>query len=288
MTLRASAKVKHSLCRLSRRFCADCNVAIILLAILQIEKECVKGLQKLQKYATILHMTHELTYRDHESAPGRLQRVASGIGNFILKKTSGVRTAVAGAISPELASEARLASFDVATGLPNRRAMQRRFEELSEDGVPFGTIMIDIDKFKLVNTLVGHEYADDLFKKFADRLNDSTRESDILAIGYRTGGDEFIIIAPLQPNLPDDEHPDLPSDKNVKPLDRLNALMARLQSSFCNGVDLESPDGRLITLTATMAGVVIEPSDPDSGSLIDYLNGLSQEVTSKKEKKSAV
>ncbi len=233
-------------------------------------------------------MTHESERRDHDTGLGRLHRVASGVGNFVLNRTSGVRNVVASTISPELASEARLASYDVATGLPNRRAMQRRFEELSKAGAPFGTIMIDIDKFKLVNTLVGHEYADILFKEFADRLNESTRESDILAVGYRTGGDEFIIIAPLQPNLPDKEHTDMSQNEDLKPQDRLNALMARLQSDFCDGVELESPDERMITLTATMAGVVIDPSAPDSGSLIDYLNGLSQEVTSKKEEKSSV
>ncbi|MES9832628.1 MAG: diguanylate cyclase [Candidatus Thiodiazotropha sp. DIVDIV] len=58
----------------------------------------------------------------------------------------------------------------------------------------FGLIMFDLDNFKQVNDLYGHDMGDKVLKNTVDTLTGRIRKSDILA---RWGGEEFMIIAPL-------------------------------------------------------------------------------------------
>ncbi len=79
------------------------------------------------------------------------------------------------------------ASVDKLTGLWNRVAGTKRFEELcaTQDGT---LLMMDLDNFKLVNDLYGHEMGDGVLKTFASVARLNTREGDVVA---RIGGDEF-------------------------------------------------------------------------------------------------
>jgi diguanylate cyclase (GGDEF)-like protein len=86
-----------------------------------------------------------------------------------------------------------LASHDVLTGLPNRRALLERlhtvFDSAPVKGV--GLLFIDLDKFKEVNDTLGHDAGDDLLIKVADKLRSILRGSDYVA---RLGGDEFAFL----------------------------------------------------------------------------------------------
>jgi diguanylate cyclase (GGDEF)-like protein len=55
----------------------------------------------------------------------------------------------------------------------------------------FLLMLIDLDKFKLINDTYGHAAGDAILKEFAARLNPTMRESDCFA---RIGGDEFAMI----------------------------------------------------------------------------------------------
>ena len=79
------------------------------------------------------------------------------------------------------------ASVDKLTGLWNRAAGTKRIEELcaTKDGT---LLMMDLDNFKLVNDLYGHEMGDGVLKTFASVVRLNTREGDVVA---RIGGDEF-------------------------------------------------------------------------------------------------
>ena len=89
----------------------------------------------------------------------------------------------------------KMAHYDFLTGLANRtlfddyleRALQRARRHKNQVAVLF----IDIDKFKPVNDIYGHEIGDRVLQEIAARLECSVRESDTVA---RIGGDEFIII----------------------------------------------------------------------------------------------
>lgn len=88
-----------------------------------------------------------------------------------------------------------LAFHDVLTGLPNRRVLDDRLGQSimqAKRNDKIGTLLyIDLDGFKKVNDLYGHDIGDLFLKEVARRLKTVTRESDTVA---RIGGDEFAIL----------------------------------------------------------------------------------------------
>jgi diguanylate cyclase (GGDEF)-like protein len=96
-----------------------------------------------------------------------------------------------------------LASRDSLTGLLNRRVLehivQREFDRAVRYRTPLSVVFLDVDNFKMVNDLYGHDAGDDVLKYVATQLLSMTRASDVVA---RFAGDEFIVILP---NTPVDE-----------------------------------------------------------------------------------
>jgi len=88
-----------------------------------------------------------------------------------------------------------LAYHDSLTGMPNR-AMFDELLELSlararraDRGV--AVLALDVDNFKLINDSLGHEVGDRLIIQIAARLQEATRDTDLVA---RPGGDEFLML----------------------------------------------------------------------------------------------
>jgi diguanylate cyclase (GGDEF)-like protein len=90
------------------------------------------------------------------------------------------------------------ASTDPLTGLSNRRAMEDRLAgELSRTQrhhIRTSVVMIDVDRFKLVNDSLGHAAGDRLLSELSRIFRQQCRSLD--AIG-RMGGDEFLVILPM-------------------------------------------------------------------------------------------
>ncbi len=80
------------------------------------------------------------------------------------------------------------ASLDQLTGFLNKASGTAKVEELcrTSSGV---FMIIDLDNFKLVNDLFGHETGDKVLSSFADIIRKNTRSGDVLC---RIGGDEFL------------------------------------------------------------------------------------------------
>jgi diguanylate cyclase (GGDEF)-like protein/PAS domain S-box-containing protein len=90
-----------------------------------------------------------------------------------------------------------LAEHDPLTSLYNRRKFEKELELAISVANRYdhtsALIFFDIDQFKYVNDSSGHQIGDELLIKVAEKLQKTTRKSDVVA---RFGGDEFIILAP--------------------------------------------------------------------------------------------
>jgi diguanylate cyclase (GGDEF)-like protein/PAS domain S-box-containing protein len=89
----------------------------------------------------------------------------------------------------------RLSRTDALTGLFNRRAffeeeVPRRIRRLEADGTKAALIYVDLDNFKMVNDVHGHQRGDDALLRLRDLLLEQTRPGDAIA---RLGGDEFAL-----------------------------------------------------------------------------------------------
>ena len=88
-----------------------------------------------------------------------------------------------------------LATFDRLTGLPNRDWLQgqlrQTLESAEQAGSKFAVMLLDLDRFKLVNDTLGHGRGDKLLKEVASRIRDAVGSAGSVA---RLGGDEFAVL----------------------------------------------------------------------------------------------
>jgi diguanylate cyclase (GGDEF)-like protein len=88
-----------------------------------------------------------------------------------------------------------LSGVDMLTRLPNRRRLEQRLAEkiaVSKRTGKYGAVMfLDLDNFKPVNDVHGHEAGDLLLQEVAQRISNCVREMDMVA---RFGGDEFVVL----------------------------------------------------------------------------------------------
>lgn len=91
----------------------------------------------------------------------------------------------------------RLAMIDPLTGLYNRRFAAPQMATIAahaaETGTSFAVMVIDLDRFKLVNDRHGHAAGDQVLVEVSRRLTADLRASDLLA---RIGGEEFLVVLP--------------------------------------------------------------------------------------------
>lgn len=105
---------------------------------------------------------------------------------------------------------AKQATYDNLTGLPNRTLLidriQQTLSRAKRETLYFAVLFIDLDSFKAVNDVFGHDVGNELLKAFAQRLRTQMRRSDTIArlenendsdIAARFGGDEFVAIITL-------------------------------------------------------------------------------------------
>lgn len=90
----------------------------------------------------------------------------------------------------------QLTYLDALTGVGNRRyaeaELTARLSEQKRHGYPFGLLFIDVDHFKRVNDVHGHEVGDSALRLVASTLRHAARNHDFVG---RWGGEEFLVLA---------------------------------------------------------------------------------------------
>jgi diguanylate cyclase (GGDEF)-like protein/PAS domain S-box-containing protein len=153
----------------------------------------------------------------------------------------------------------QLASFDVLTGVPNRRLLNDRLEQTvrrmqrRNDGL--AVMFIDLDGFKNVNDTYGHAIGDLALQAVASRLQKCVRSSD--SVG-RLGGDEFAIVL---------DGARLPADAAL--------VGERIVAAMAEPLIFE---GHRLTLAASI-GIAVYPDDgTDAATLLRTADAAMYEV----------
>ncbi len=91
----------------------------------------------------------------------------------------------------------RQAKYDILTDIPNRLTLHEQIKHevlrYQRHNIIFAVLFLDLDHFKHINDLLGHDIGDKLLIKIAHTLNRIVREQDTVA---RLGGDEFVVLLP--------------------------------------------------------------------------------------------
>lgn len=109
----------------------------------------------------------------------------------------GVLTSALDITARKFAEEhrAHLALHDMLTGLPNRALlaehMRQTIEECAATKARAALLLVDLDRFKVINDTRGHQTGDMLLRQVAERINGALGANELAA---RIGGDEFALI----------------------------------------------------------------------------------------------
>jgi len=134
---------------------------------------------------------------------GRMQQLVGNLESMVEQRTAELTEARdrLQALVTELDEKNQaleiLSVTDRLTGLANRRkleaAIQTELLRARRYGKPFSVIMLDVDRFKVINDTHGHQQGDDVLMQLAALLRRNARETDVVG---RWGGEEFLIICP--------------------------------------------------------------------------------------------
>jgi diguanylate cyclase (GGDEF)-like protein/PAS domain S-box-containing protein len=155
---------------------------------------------------------------------------------------------------------AELALHDPLTGLANRTLLAERLQEAIDglaqrptlpDGTEGGAwsgvavFLLDLDEFKEINDVLGHDVGDDMLIAVARRLSAIVRPSDTVA---RLGGDEFVVVCDIESG----------EEEMLRITERISTALARPYRI----------DGRTLSVLASVGGVFADNPDTDPSKLL--------------------
>ncbi len=141
------------------------------------------------------------------------------------------------------------AARDPLTGLYNQRIFWELFdyeiERAKRHNYKFSLFIVDLDNFKLINDIYGHNFGDQVLKEIGQILERVFRKEDIIA---RYGGDEFAIILPY-----------------TGP-EQAESIAKRLVKAF-EDFSIEAPNGKIIKVTSSIGVAIFPDHGQDSREL---------------------
>lgn len=176
------------------------GVSLVVVGGFLLARSIIKPLAALENTARRAS-AGDLSARAPTSGPAELAHLGGVLNNMmetVEHNTEQVRQA-----NEELQERHRQltdarsqAATDPLTGLGNHRAFHTRLQELVEvakkSGSSLGLIVMDIDGFKEVNDVRGHQVGDEVLRNVANALGEVTGKQNC----YRYGGDELAILVP--------------------------------------------------------------------------------------------
>lgn len=134
------------------------------------------------------------------------------------------------------------AQTDALTGLLNRDALLKQLDTRLADPAcnRVALLYVDLDRFKIVNDVLGHSAGDELLVAAAKRMRDAVASEGLIA---RFGGDEFVVICAFD----DDPH-------------RPERLARRVQHAFAESFRVDSDEFSV----TTSIGIARAPADGDT------------------------
>jgi len=137
------------------------------------------------------------------------------------------------------------ATHDTLTGLVNRNLLNDRIDQAillaKQSGKLVGVMLLDLDRFKLINDGFGHLPADNLLRAVAARLAHCVRDTDTVA---RLGGDEFVVVL-----------------GGIEDTDAIAGVAAKISRNLALPLVIE---GKEVFVTAS-TGIAIYPRDGEHG-----------------------
>jgi diguanylate cyclase (GGDEF)-like protein len=153
---------------------------------------------------------------------------------------------------------AELALHDPLTGLANRTLLAERLQQaidglaqaaqgpVAGDGQRgLAVFLLDLDDFKEINDVLGHDAGDDMLIAVARRLSALVRPSDTVA---RLGGDEFVVVCDIESG----------EEEMLHINERISTALARPYRI----------DGRTVSVLASVGGVFVDRPDTDPSKLL--------------------
>lgn len=157
------------------------------------------------------------------------------------------------------------AHFDYLTGLPNRRLFIDKLDKAIRKAKylnrKVAVFFIDLDNFKDVNDRLGHEYGDNLLKRFGERLLEVCGSAVIVS---RFGGDEFTIVL-----------------ENIKHIREVNNLLQKLNESMKEPYIINKHS---INQYASIGVSIYPESGKDADALLNSADYMMYEVKEKGKK----
>lgn len=163
------------------------SFATILLVIL------VYYLMDMLVLSRISHLSVQLKDVDFDKAHSLEVENSRNVEDEITDLENSIQSMLT-SLEKAHADVSKLAFFDTLTGLPNRFSLYKDFlKRIEKENASFAVLFFDLDGFKRINDLYGHNSGDEVLKQIGRRLNSkSLRKGSRL---YRIGGDEFILIS---------------------------------------------------------------------------------------------